>query len=105
MSDAWQFLSRAERFRLKAGECRNVAESARLPQTRVIFANLARSYGRLAAHEESLEAVIKRSAPQQLWQRLPTAVRTAARQEVSLEDGLGALQPVMSERQLARLLA
>ena len=62
MSDAGQCLSRAERFRLKASECRQVAESACLPQTKVIFANLARSYSRLAMHEEHLEAVMRQPA-------------------------------------------
>jgi hypothetical protein len=59
MLDAGNSLSRAERFRLKAGQCRKAARVADLPQTRVIFTNLARSYGRLAVHEERLEAAIR----------------------------------------------
>jgi hypothetical protein len=107
MSDAWQFLSRAERFRLKAGQCRSIAETARLAQTKVIFTNLARSYGRLAAHEESLEAAIRRSASDSLKQASwPNAARSSARQDIYVDKGgLEASQSRTSEHHLARLLA
>jgi hypothetical protein len=55
MSDAGETLSRAERFRLKEVECKRLAEAAQLSQTKLIFANLALSYGRLAMHEELVE--------------------------------------------------
>jgi hypothetical protein len=71
MSDAGNSLSRAERFRLKAGQCRKVARVADLPQTRVIFTNLARSYGRLATHEERLEAAIRGADDPSLRHRGP----------------------------------
>ena len=82
MSDAEQILSRAERFRRKGVECRQIADSAKLPQSKVIFANLAQSYRRLAMHEERLEEVIGRSvgAPakrQSRSNRLPPQGREA----------------------------
>jgi hypothetical protein len=63
MSDAGETLSRAERFRLKEVECKRLAEAAQLSQTKLIFANLALSYGRLAMHEELVEEAIGPRAP------------------------------------------
>jgi hypothetical protein len=48
-------MSWAERFRLKAAECRELAENTRFPPMRVIFSRLAVSYERLAVHEERFE--------------------------------------------------
>ena len=48
-------MSWAARFRLKAAECRELAENTQFPSIRVIFARLAVSYERLAVHEELFE--------------------------------------------------
>jgi hypothetical protein len=91
-------MSRARRFRLKADQCWEVADNAQLPQTKVIFTNLALSYGRLAGHEESLEAAIQRcnanfirresvreaaQRPRERQQSLPNQTATAAKSEGS----------------------
>ena len=48
-------MSWAERFRLKAAVCRELAESAQFPQIKVIFTRLAVSYETLTVHEERFE--------------------------------------------------
>jgi hypothetical protein len=54
-------MSWAERFHLKAAECRELAESTPFPPIRVIFTRMAVSYERLAIQEERFAISIERA--------------------------------------------